>query len=102
MKTLKEFKSEVETLRHDMYEHGHRADTQLVASWVDRLAISLERVSDTLDIMAEELDQLSQLRIKLQSANSSDTSSTLSKSSHKKKSHSTKKKSSTKRSKKKR
>lgn len=63
LKNLKEFKSDMEVLRKDMYHKGEVADPKLVASWVDRLAISLERISDTLDIMSEELDQLAALRV---------------------------------------
>ena len=62
MNTLKDFKNEIENLRTDMFRYGSSADVRLVASWVDRLAISLEKVSDSLDLMSEELNQLSKLR----------------------------------------
>jgi len=58
MKTIKEFRDELESLRKEMFRQGTNVDVLLLASWVDRLVIAIEDVSPTLDIMAEELDVL--------------------------------------------
>lgn len=58
VQTIKQFLDEIRMIRKDMYLRGERADTLLVASWLDRLVISLEKVAPTLDLMSEELDQL--------------------------------------------
>ncbi|HID72484.1 TPA: hypothetical protein EYP38_00965, partial [Candidatus Micrarchaeota archaeon] len=58
VQTIKEFMDEIRMLRKEMYLHGEQADTKLVASWLDRLVISMEKVGPTLDMMSVELDEL--------------------------------------------
>ncbi len=58
VKTIEEFKDEVKTIRDEMYKQGETADVKLVASWLDRLLISLEKVSPKLDLMMLELEEL--------------------------------------------
>lgn len=65
MKTIKEFKNEVKSIRQDIRKRGNDADRKLMASWLDRLLISLEELSPTLDLMQEELDQLSKIGTKM-------------------------------------
>lgn len=60
VKTIREFKDELKTLRRDMSKKGSNADTKLVASWVDRLVISLEGLTPSLGLMREELNQLAE------------------------------------------
>ncbi len=60
IRTIKEFKDEVKMIRMEMYKKGEYADTKLVASWLDRLCISLEKISPTLDLMMIELEELSE------------------------------------------
>jgi len=60
MKTIKEFRNELETLRKEIFRQGTNVDVLLLASWLDRMVIALEEVSPTLDIMAEELDVLAE------------------------------------------
>ena len=59
VKTIKEFRDELRMIRQEMYEQGETADTELVASWLDRVVISLDKVSSTLDLMAVEVDIMS-------------------------------------------
>jgi hypothetical protein len=56
VKTIEEFKDELRALRREMFANAEVADTKLVASWVDRLAISLEGLSDSLQAIEAELD----------------------------------------------
>jgi hypothetical protein len=58
VKTIAEFKDELKTLRAEMRKKGRVADTKLVASWVDKLVISLEGLTPSLGLMREELNQL--------------------------------------------
>ncbi len=58
VKTIKEFKDEVKMIRREMYRKGGHADTKLVASWLDRLLISLEGVSPKLDLMMLDIEEL--------------------------------------------
>lgn len=58
VKTIKEFKDEMKTLRKEIYRKGKSADTKLVASWVDRLTISLAGVSPKLDLMMQDIEEL--------------------------------------------
>lgn len=60
VKTIREFVDELKTLRREMYRKGENADPKLVASWLDRLVISLERVSPTLELMGVGLEQLAE------------------------------------------
>lgn len=59
VKTIKEFRDELRAMRQEMYDYGENADTELVASWLDRLVISLEKLSSTLDLMAVEVGIMS-------------------------------------------
>lgn len=59
VKTIKEFRDELRMIRQEMYEQGETADTELVASWLDRVVISLDKISSTLDLMAVEVDIMS-------------------------------------------
>jgi hypothetical protein len=60
VKTIAEFKDELKTLRREMRKKGRSADTKLVASWVDKLVISLEGLTPSLGLMQEELNQLAE------------------------------------------
>lgn len=59
VKTIKEFKSELKMLRKELYKSSEFADPKLIASWLDRLLISLEELSPKLDLMMIEIEQLS-------------------------------------------
>lgn len=58
-KTIKEFQDDLRVIREEMYEHGESADAELVASWLDKLVISLDKLSNSLDLMAVEVDIMS-------------------------------------------
>ncbi len=60
VKTIKEFKDEVKMIRREMYRKGSYADTKLVASWLDRLLISLEEISPKLDLMMQDIEELNE------------------------------------------
>lgn len=62
VRTIREFMDDIRSLRREMYLHGESADSKLVASWLDRLVISMEKISPRLDLMAEELDQLAEAK----------------------------------------
>lgn len=50
-KTIDEFKEELRILRTEMYQASDNADLRLIASYLDRLILSLEELSDTLAVM---------------------------------------------------
>ena len=58
VKSIAEFRDELRALRAEMYEQAEMADTLLVASWVDRLVISLEGLSHSLELMDVEMETL--------------------------------------------
>jgi hypothetical protein len=59
VKTVREFRDELRAVREEMYEYGESADVELVASWLDRVVISLEKMSDTMELMGVELEIVS-------------------------------------------
>ena len=59
IKTMKEFQDDLRVIRQEMYDFGETADTEMVASWLDRLVISLDKLSVSLDLMAVEVETLS-------------------------------------------
>lgn len=58
VKTIAEFRDELRALREEMFENAEMADIPLVASWVDRLVISLEGLSHSLELMDVEMETL--------------------------------------------
>ncbi len=60
VETVREFVDELKTLRREMYRRGEKADPKLVASWLDRLVISLEKFCPTLELMGVGLEQLAE------------------------------------------
>jgi hypothetical protein len=59
VETIEEFVEEVKTLRSEMQANGNTADNMMLASWLDRLLLSIEKVSPTIALMAIELEELS-------------------------------------------
>ncbi len=59
VESIQEFKDELIALKKEMRAKGAKADAKLVASWVDKLTDALERLSDQLDLMAAQLEELS-------------------------------------------
>jgi len=60
VKTIEEFRDELRSLRREMFENAETADLKLVASWVDRLVMSLEGLTDSLELMGEGVDAVSE------------------------------------------
>jgi hypothetical protein len=58
MKTLAEFRSDLKALRDDMFHNGENADVKLVASYLDRLVMHLEDLSETLEGMETGMDMM--------------------------------------------
>jgi len=59
VKTVAEFKDEMRALRQEMFQNADRADMRLVASWVDRLTMALEDLSDSLEILTQSVETVS-------------------------------------------
>jgi len=55
-KTIEEFRDELRALREEMFENSENADLKLVASYVDRLVMSLEGLTETLEAMETEVE----------------------------------------------
>jgi len=58
--TFEEFKSELETLRSEIQEKKDELDVALVGSWVDRVVILLDKMSQTLSLLEERVDVISE------------------------------------------
>lgn len=56
MKTVSEIKDDLRTLRDDLFRTGESADTKLVASYLDRLLMSVEDLCDSLEAMETEVE----------------------------------------------
>lgn len=59
VKSVEQFRDELRSLRREMFENSETADLKLVASWVDRLVMSLEDLSDSLELMGEGVEAVS-------------------------------------------
>lgn len=59
VKTIEEFREELRVLRGDMYQNIGTADLKLIASYLDRLILSLEGVSETLELTDAAVETLS-------------------------------------------
>ena len=59
IETMKELKSELRGIRQDIRMSGMRADPVIVASWLDRMAICMEKAMDSVDLMQERVDVMS-------------------------------------------
>ena len=60
VETLDEFRDKLRALRDEMYQQGETADVKLVASWVDRLAMALEGLSDSLELSQTGMEAVSE------------------------------------------
>lgn len=58
--TVKEFRDELRQLREEMFVNADAADIKLVASYVDRLVLALDRLSESLEMMEAEMDTVSE------------------------------------------
>jgi hypothetical protein len=58
--SIKDFKEELRALREEMFVNADAVDTKLVASYVDRLVLSLDRLADALEMLSVEVDTLSE------------------------------------------
>ena len=59
-KTIEEFKDELRALREEMYQNSEKADLKLIASYLDRLVMPLEGLTETLQSMDTEVETLSE------------------------------------------
>ena len=59
IETMKELKSELRGIRQDIRRSGMRADPVIVASWLDRMVICMEKAMDSVDLMQERVDVMS-------------------------------------------
>ncbi|MEM4359119.1 MAG: hypothetical protein QXT45_01155 [Candidatus Bilamarchaeaceae archaeon] len=66
VETLQEFLDEVRTIKQEIYATGENADVKMIASWLDRLLISLEKVVPTLELMAVELAEVTEVIDRIQ------------------------------------
>lgn len=59
MKTVSEIKDDLRALRDDMFRSGENVDAKLVASYLDRLLLSVEDLSQSLESLEAEVDTVS-------------------------------------------
>lgn len=60
VKTTEEFREELRVLREDLYQNIGAADLKLIASYLDRLIISLEGLSETLELTDTSVETLAE------------------------------------------
>jgi hypothetical protein len=58
--TVKEFRDELRQLREEMFVNADAADIKLVASYIDRLVLSLDKLSEALEMFETEIDTMSE------------------------------------------
>ena len=56
MKNFADIREELKNIRRDMYKTGGTADLKLVASYLDRVVLSLEDLTETLELMDVEME----------------------------------------------
>ncbi len=56
MKNFSEIREELKNIRREMYKTGGTADLKLVASYLDRVVLSLEDLTETLELMDVEME----------------------------------------------
>jgi len=56
VKTMDELRDELKTLREEMFDSAESADLKIVASWVDRLLIAVERLTESVELMDAMVD----------------------------------------------
>lgn len=56
--TVETFRDELRALRVDLYSMGENIDAKLLASYLDRLIISLDSLAQNLDLMSVEVETL--------------------------------------------
>lgn len=59
IETMRELRSELRGIRQDIRRTGMRADPVIVSSWLDRMAICMEKAMDSMDLMQEQVDVMS-------------------------------------------
>ena len=57
---FQEFKNDLNVLREEIKAKATELDAALVAAWVDRLVIMLDRIADTLALLDERVNVLTQ------------------------------------------
>ena len=57
--TVDSFRDALRALRVDIYSSGENVDVKLLASYLDRLIISLDELAQNLDLMSVEVEALS-------------------------------------------
>lgn len=60
VKTIEEFKEEIRAIREELYQNVSAADIKLIASYLDRLIISLEGLSESLELTIQSVETLSE------------------------------------------
>lgn len=58
--TVKEFRDELRQLREEMFVNADAADIKLVASYIDRLVLSLDKLSEALEMFETEIETMSE------------------------------------------
>lgn len=59
IKTFEEIKGNLEMLKSEIKEKNGNVDAILVGSWVDRVVIILEQLSDSLSMLSQKVDTIS-------------------------------------------
>lgn len=57
-KTFAEIKDDLRFIREDIYRNAEKLDPKLLASYLDRMILSLEDLTDSLDVVDNEMDAL--------------------------------------------
>lgn len=56
MKNFSEIREELKNIRREMYKTGGTADLKLIASYLDRVVLSMEDLTETLELMDVEME----------------------------------------------
>ncbi len=57
-KTFAEIKDDLKFIREELYRNSDKLDFKLLASYLDRTILSLEDLTDSLDVVDNEMDAL--------------------------------------------
>ncbi len=59
-KTIEEFREDLRLLKQDLYQNAEMMDIRLLASFLDRLIVSLDELSDRIEAAEISIEEMSE------------------------------------------
>ncbi len=62
-KTIEEFREDLRLLKQDLYQNAEMMDIRLLASFLDRLIVSLDELSDRIEATEISIEEMSESEV---------------------------------------